>query len=247
MALPETHPDPTLSEEERLRELLTYALGSPRAGTAARVLLETLGSLDGVFTASEAALAAIEPVGPEGARLLRLMVDTAALLLEERSLNLRRVYDTPSAVDVLRPRFTGRSTEAVAVLLLDARGRAVYQAILCEGDFTTVPLRVRDLLRLIIDYRSTEIFLAHNHPSGMAFPSQGDLLATQQVMTALRTIEATLCDHIIFAGDSWYSFAQGGVLPRQRDLLNRLGRESVSSIRRLDARIRGLQEGEDRP
>ena len=238
--------DQIQSREELLRDLLTYVLGEDRARQATQSILTALGGIDGVFNASESVLSTLPGMDASAAHLLKLTVDAAGLFLEERSWDLRRVYDTSSAVEILRPTFVGRRTEAVAVLLLDTRGRMVYQDVLCEGAFSEVPLRLRTLLRLVVEFQCQELFLAHNHPSGVAFPSQSDLQVTCQLLDALSTISATLCDHIIFAGDSWYSFAQGGVLPRLREISRRTRGEESDQVRRLASQLRGEEKGGDR-
>lgn len=235
------------SREELLRDLLTYSLGEDRARRATQSILTVLGGIDGVFNASETALAALPGMDRQAAHLLRLSVDAAGLFLEERSWDLRRVYDSSSAAEILRPTFVGRRTEAVAVLLLDSRGRMVYQDVLCEGAFSEVPLRLRTLLRLVVEYQSQELFLAHNHPSGVAFPSQSDLQVTCQLMDALSALSATLCDHLIFAGDSWYSFAQGGVLPRLWEISRSARREEAAQIRRMNIFLQGEEKGGGKP
>lgn len=237
-----------LPEEERrrkvLREALAFAVGEEGADRACKNLLGAMGTVDGIFAAPEEALGEIPGVGPKGARLLRLMVESAQLYLEERSWNLRRIYDTPSAVEMFRPKFLGRKTEAVALMLLDTRGRMVFNDIICEGDFSEAPLHLRRILHLCIQYQSDTVYLAHNHPSGLCFPSANDLIATDQLLVALEGIEASLSDHIIFAGDSYYSFLGGGVLTRQRDIMRQAHQEETAEVRRLGQRLRGEREEE---
>lgn len=220
-----------------LRDALAYALGEDRADRASGNLLAALGGMDGVFAASEEALREIPDVGPEGARLLRLILDTAQLYLEERSWNLRRVYDTPSAVELFRPKFLGRKTEAICLMLLDAQGRMVYNDLLCEGSFSEAPLYLRKVLRLCIEYQSSDVYLAHNHPSGLPLPSPNDLLATDRLLAALKGVDASLCDHVIFAGESFYSFKASGLLDRQRDIMLQAQREEALEVQKLGSRF----------
>lgn len=202
---------PIEAERRRLlRTALEYFLPAPKAEEAALGLLERFGGFEGVFLAPEEELARI--VGEQAARYLRLTTDLARAYLEDQGRGLKRVYDTVSAVELFRPKFISRSTEAVCLMLLDGRGRLLYNDVLSEGSITAVPIYIRRLLQLCIMYDAQNVLLAHNHPSGNAVPSRNDMIATRQVEMALESIDATLNDHIIFAGDDYLSFAKTGWL-----------------------------------
>ncbi len=225
-----------------LREALRYGMTAEEADRTCDSLLKALGSFDGVFAAPEEVLRNIPGVSPETARFLRLVIELSKAYLEERAWNLQRVYDTPSAVELFRPKFLGRNVEIVCLMLLDGRGRVVYNDVICEGSFSETPLHLRQVLQLCIEYQVENVFLAHNHPSGVAFPSQNDLLVTDRLLTALSSINAVLCDHIIFAGDGYYSFEAGGLLSRQEDIVRQGQLEEMEAVRRLEARFRGRDE-----
>lgn len=159
-----------LQRRRVLQEALACLLPEPEAETVCARLLEAFGSFDGIFCAPEEVLRDVPGVGEKVAHFLRLVIRLSQTYLEERSWNLRRIYDTPSAVEMFRPKFLGRKTEAVCLMLLDGRGRMVYNDIICEGSISEVPLYLRQVLQLCMEYKVEEVFLAHNHPSGMAFP-----------------------------------------------------------------------------
>jgi DNA repair protein RadC len=54
--------------------------------------------------------------------------------------------------------------------------------------------------------------LAHNHPSGQAFPSQADIQLTRKLRDGARNLDLYVLDHLIVAGEGYYSFADAGVL-----------------------------------
>ena len=232
-------------EEAERRHLLQAALGyllpAPKAEEAAAALLERFGGFEGVFLATEEELA--RTAGEQAARYLRLTTDLARAYLEDKSKDLKRVYDTTSAVDLFRPKFLGRTTEAVCLMLLDGRGRLIYNDVLSEGSITAVPIYIRRLLQLCILYDAQNVLLAHNHPSGSAAPSRNDITATRQVEMALESIDATLNDHIIFAGEDYLSFAKSGWLINvKRDILLRR-REELRTTRGEEREL--LQENSE--
>lgn len=223
-----------------LQEALRYVLPEKKSEKVAATLLESFHSFDGIFSAPPEVLREVPGFGQEGADFLQLVVRLAQTYLEERTWNLQRVYDTASAVELFRPKFLGRRTEAVCLMLLDSRGRMVYNDIICEGSISEVPLRLRQVLQLCIAYQVDEVFLAHNHPSGLALPSQNDLLVTDRILVALEGIEASLCDHIIFAGDGYYSLYESGILGRQQGIARTAQADEIEKVRRLEAHIQGM-------
>ena len=233
-----------LERRRVLQEALSCLMEPEEAERVCSRLLRTFGSFDGIFCAPEEVLRDTPGVGEKTARFLRLVIRLSQAYLEERSWNLQRIFDTASAVEMFRPKFLGRKTEAVCLMLLDGRGRMVYNDIICEGSISEVPLYLRQVMQLCMEYEVEEVFLAHNHPSGMAFPSQNDLLMTDRLMVALDSINVILCDHIIFADENYYSFQNSGVLTRQEDIMRQAQLDETESVRRLEIRLRG-QNGEN--
>lgn len=227
---------------ELLEKALRYVLPPKRAGQACGALLAAFDTFDGIFSAPPEVLREIPGLGEDGAEFLQLVIRLSQTYLEERTWNLQRVFDTASAVELFRPKFLGRRTEAVCLMLLDSRGRMVYNDVICEGSFSEVPLHLRQVLQLCIAYRVEEVFLAHNHPSGMAAPSQNDLLVTDRLLVALQGIDVSLCDHIIFAGDGYYSFLASGVLYRQQSIVRTAQAEEVKQVRQLESHLQGLEQ-----
>ena len=59
---------------------------------------------------------------------------------------------------------------------------------------------------------ASSIVLVHNHPSGNRNPSEQDKLVTEKIKSACKLFEINLIDHIIIAGNSYYSFADELIL-----------------------------------
>ncbi len=230
------------AEENRRRTLLeqtlSYVLPREDARQVCARMLEAFGTFDGVFAAPEQVVADLPGAGPETARFLKLVVELSQAYLEERSWSLQRVYDTASAVEMFRPKFLGRKNETVCLMMLDGRGRVIYNDLISEGALSHVPLYLRKVIHLCLEYRTETVFLAHNHPSGVALPSYGDMLVTDRLMTALNSIDATLSDHIIFAGDSYYSFLESGMLDKQEKLMQAAQAREIEDVRLLEERMR---------
>jgi DNA repair protein RadC len=56
------------------------------------------------------------------------------------------------------------------------------------------------------------IILCHNHPSGNANPSQADIHLTKKIKEGGKLLEILLLDHIIITSESYFSFADEGLI-----------------------------------
>ncbi len=234
--------------EERRRELIFELFSCLCPPEEARrqlsLLLSYFGSFRGIFFAPEEELRKAG-ASSEAARLLKLTVDLSRAYLEDRADSLRRVFDTASACEVMRPQFLGRKAEAMAVLLLNARGQVLYHGIVVEGSVTAVPIYIRRLLELCINYGAYSCFLAHNHPSDSVFPSRNDITATRQIEMALRSIDARLQDHIIFGGNDFYSFRKSGILAVEREKNSQMIEEELKDARELEQALQKQREDQN--
>ena len=81
-----------------------------------------------------------------------------------------------------------------------------------SGVVDNVSLNVRLVVESALKARASSVVLAHNHPSGNPSPSRDDELLTRRIREALQLVEITLDDHIIIGGQSYFSFADSGLL-----------------------------------
>lgn len=195
-----------------LKEVLADRLPPDQAERAVQFMWKTWGSLGNIVSAPEENLAAVPGMTPDAAHSLRLTLELARACLEEQTDDVRRVTDTKTAVELLRPLYLGKRAEAVAAILLDSGNRVIYRGIVNEGTVSSVPLYMRTLVRLCIDYDAESLVMAHNHISGSALPSSQDVLTTKQVEMALDTIQVSLRDHVILTDETEFSFFSSGIL-----------------------------------
>ncbi|WP_159459820.1 JAB domain-containing protein [Scatolibacter rhodanostii] len=193
------------NSEAVLAELLSYVIGETKTSRVAKSLLNRLGSFSNVLEAPAQEIAAIKGMTPEAAEFLKKLKYTTEYYLEDKVSGMQRVYDTESAVEILRPKFIDKNREIVALLLLDGRGRILYNGIVNEGSVSEVPIYIRRLVELCLRYDTYTAIIAHNHPSGNPLPSRNDINATRDLEFALNGIDVELTDHLIFAGMDYTS------------------------------------------
>lgn len=188
----------------------------PRRDTneIAHRLLDTFGSLSGVFDAPYEELLKVEGVGQSAAAFIKLVPQLSRCYLDDKQQDKARVFNTESAEKILLPKFIGRTNEVVVLLLLDSKGRQLFCGVVNEGAVNTVPIYVRKIVELAVRYNAASAILAHNHPSGSTMPSAGDITSTKDVFQALQTVNVWLNDHIIVADGDALSMADCGLMKK---------------------------------
>ena len=197
---------------ELLEEALSLVMNRKKAGEAVDRMEEAFGSLAAVFRAPQGQLEDVARLEEIPRRYLQLTLELARSYLEDQAGQMLRIYDLRSRADAFRPKFLGKKNEIVCLMLLDGRGHLRYNDVLLEGSVSEVPIYLRKIVRLCIEYQVQQVVLAHNHPSGNPAPSRGDMLATCRVALALESIDAQLVDHLIFTEDDMFSFQESGML-----------------------------------
>lgn len=190
-----------------LAKALSCVLPKSEARWAAAELVRKYGSLSHVLAVPPQEIQAALGLKAEAAQLLALLAEISRAALEDQAAGIRRIFDTESAVVAMRPLFVGRRKEAIGFMVLDGRGRVLFNDIVIEGEVSEVPLYVRRLVQLCIEYDATTAIMAHNHPSGNPLPSRNDIVATRQVDLALRGIRVAMLDHIIYADEAYFTFS----------------------------------------
>lgn len=162
------------------------------------------GSLGEIFTATH-----------HGDRLPERCVVAKELIWRWLNEELKRdcVLNAPQAVrDCLRLHFAGREHESFVAMFLDAQHRLIATHELFRGTLTQTSVYPREVVKAALRENAAAVIFSHNHPSGVAEPSQSDKLLTEALKSALSLVDVRVLDHFIVAGTSVVSFAESGLL-----------------------------------
>ncbi|MBN1895207.1 DNA repair protein RadC [bacterium] len=197
-------------------ELLALFIGSGTGGVTAvdlaRSLLTEHGGLEHLAALGIAELSRFKGIGAaRGARIL------AAFEIGRRAQVPRagKAFKISGPGDVasrLMPVFRDARQEEFHVLLLDSGNRVIRDAAISKGTLNASLVHPREVFKTAIDHLAAGVVLAHNHPSGEPAPSAEDRAVTRQIVEAGKTMGIPVLDHVIIAGDRFYSFAQEGLI-----------------------------------
>jgi DNA repair protein RadC len=112
----------------------------------------------------------------------------------------------------LRLKLAKKPAEVFVCLYLDNRHRVIAYEELFQGTIDGASVHPREVVRRVIEANAAAVIFAHNHPSGVAEPSQADLRITQRLKEALALIDVRVLDHIIVGAEEATSLAERGLL-----------------------------------
>ncbi len=195
-----------------LELLLFYAIPRRDTNALAHALLDRFGSLDAVFEASIYELMEVPGVGENTAALIALVPEISKRCAISRTRDVTEFRSASAAARYLTARLEREKAEKALLLCLNPQKQLICCAELGVGVVDNVSLNVRLVVETALKARASSVILSHNHPSGNPMPSRDDELLTRRVRDALQLVEITLDDHMIIAGQRYFSFAESGLL-----------------------------------
>ena len=112
----------------------------------------------------------------------------------------------------LRLEIGERHNELFGVLFLDNRHRVIAKEELFYGTIDGASVHPRVVVSRALALNAAAVVFYHNHPSGVAEPSQSDLRITQRLKDALALVDIRVLDHLVVSTEDSTSFAQRGLL-----------------------------------
>lgn len=196
-----------LSDAEIVAVLLRKGCKEKSAVQLARELLGSAGGISGLLAASCSSL-----IGLEAKARLSAAIELARRCLKE-DLRSASALTSPGAVrDYLRLLLSAREHEVFVCIWLDAQHRVIASEELFRGTLTQTSVYPREIVKAALRANAAAVLFAHNHPSGVAQPSQADELLTRNLKDALALVEVRVLDHFIVAGNHALSFAERGLI-----------------------------------
>lgn len=208
------HGPQALSDAELLAIYLRVGMRGKSAVDLARDLLHRFdGQLGLLAEAPLEDLASVSGIGQAKAAQLKASFELTRRALTQE-MSTRDSFTSPGKVrDWLRLKLASRQHEVFMALWLDAQNRLIKAEELFTGTLTQTSVYPREVVKAALANNAAAVILAHNHPSGMAEPSQADELLTTSLKSALTLIDVKLLDHFIVAGNAPpLSFAERGLI-----------------------------------
>lgn len=199
-------------DHEILEFVLFYAIPRKDTNEIAHLLIEKFGSLDAILDAPINLLKEVDGIGESAAIFIKMISSLARTYVERKNSAINNYKDESDLNHKIALKFIGRTEETVAVILLDAKGKIIYEGIVTKGSVNAVNIYIRKLIELITLYNANSILIAHNHPSGIAVPSQEDVETTAKLSNIFQSMNINFLDHIIVADHDFVSLKECSVI-----------------------------------
>jgi DNA repair protein RadC len=201
-----------LSDAELLAIFIRTGCQGYSAVDLARMLINEFGSLSGLLQASQAQACTMPGIGPTKYAQLQAVKELGLRLAGEELQEPQSMASSRQVGEYLCQRIGTRQREVFAVLLLDSQHRLIQLLELFQGTIDSASVHPREVVKAALKHNAAALIIAHNHPSGVAEPSQSDRLITDSLVTALDLVGVRVLDHLVVGQKQWVSFADRGWL-----------------------------------
>lgn len=201
-----------LSDAELLAIFLRTGVRGRSAVDLARDLIKQFGSLRGVLDATVNDFCTLPGLGESKYAQLQAALEIGRRYLAEQ-LSRGKVLDSPQITrDFLSLKLRHLPYEVFACLFLDNQHQIICFEEMFRGTLDGASVYPRDVVKQALTLDAKAVIFAHNHPSGIAEPSQADRALTRRLQEALELVEIRVLDHFIIGEGQPFSFAERGML-----------------------------------
>jgi DNA repair protein RadC len=203
-------------EYEVLEFLLSFIFRQGDVKPLAKELIHTFGSFAQVLDSPVEELEKVKGMGKASALNLAIFREAFAYYHKSNLVtNKEQITKMSALVEMLRANIGHKPNEVLFAILLNAKNEVLATKELGEGTVSQAAAFPRKIVEESLKLKATSIILAHNHPGGIAEPSEHDERITLEIQKALAIVDISLQDHIILAGSEYFSFNRNGLLAHE--------------------------------
>jgi len=199
-----------LSDAELLAIFLRTGIPGKTAVDMARDLLQEFSSLRGLLTARQDQFCRQPGLGPAKYAQLQAVLEMGKRHLHATLVRDEALTDPSTTRDYLSARLRDHAFEVFACLFLDNRHRVIHFEELFRGTINGASVHPREVVRQTLEHNAAAVIFAHNHPSGVAEPSEADRQLTRRLQAALELIDVRVLDHIVIGDGECVAFSERG-------------------------------------
>ncbi|WP_434149574.1 RadC family protein [Methylocaldum gracile subsp. desertum] len=201
-----------LSDAELLAIFLRTGVKGKTAVDLSRELLNEFGSLRALLESDFERFSRSRGLGTAKYAQLQAVLEMARRHLKE-TLRRGSALTSPDLTRrYLAAQLRSHPHEVFAALFLDNQHRIIEFEELFRGTIDGASVYPREVVKKALSFNAAAVIFAHNHPSGIAEPSEADKHITQRLKQALSLIDIRVLDHFIVGDGEAYSFAEHGLI-----------------------------------
>ncbi len=202
----------SLSDAELLAIFLRTGCKGKSAVDLARELIITHGSLRALLEASKDEFCSSPGLGLAKYTQLQAVLEMSRRHLAEALQSDVLLNSSSKVKQYITAQLRHQRSEVFAALFVDNQNRLLQYHELFKGTINAAAVYPREVVMAALKHHAAAVIFAHNHPSGLAEPSQSDQAITGTLKDALQLVDISVLDHLIVGEGKVYSFAEHGLL-----------------------------------
>jgi len=213
----------SLSDAELLAIFLRAGVKGKSAIDLGHELLGAYGSFRGLYAAPVEELEAVTGLGAAKIAQFKAVTEMSRRYLQEGFQNRPYVESADDILKLLYQEMRDLDQEVFKVVLLNGQNHVLRITDAARGTLTAAKIYPREVVKLALRHSAAAVVFVHNHPSGVAKPSDDDERITRDLVHVCGLLGIKVHDHIIIGDNSKFSFADEGLIEQHETELNRRG------------------------
>lgn len=202
----------SFEDHQVLELILFYCIPMKDTNEIAHKMIKEFGSLASLFEAQPEDISERCRVSLNTAVFISIIPSLARRYFKGKWGDKPLLNSSTKAGEYVLSLLSGRTYEVFYVICLDSQNRVNYSALVHEGTINEAAVYPRLIVEAALRHKAASVILAHNHPGGGMQPSRSDIEVTLRIKDALKAISIGTVDHVIAAGDKYFSFAENNLL-----------------------------------
>lgn len=202
-----------LTDAELIGILIGSGSKTETAVELARRILSSVGNdLNALGKLNVAQLCTFKGIGEAKAISILAALELGKRMKVLESPQRIRINNSKLVFEAIRNEISDLLHEEFWVLYLDRSNHIIRKSNISKGGVSGTVVDARIIFKQAIENLASSIVLCHNHPSGNLKPSEEDIRITKKLKDAGKLVDIAIIDHIIIAGNNFFSFADEGLL-----------------------------------
>ena len=198
-------------------ELIAILIGSGNADESAvelsrRILASVTNNLHELGRKTISDLQKFKGIGEAKAITIMAALELGRRRKESEPTERPKINSSADAANIFKPLLSDIPHEEFWVLLLNRNNLVIDKMIISRGGITGTVIDVRIIMKMALECLACSIILCHNHPSGNLIPSEADKEITRKIKDAGKLFDISVLDHVIVGNNSYFSFADEGLI-----------------------------------
>ena len=197
----------TLAEYELLAIILGVGSSNENVFELAKKIIDAHPNIKDILDLTYFELIKIKGIKQAKATKIIASIEFAKRIFEYKPA--KEKLDTPEDIySFMRFELENKKHEEFFVLYLDKRLKLIKKELISIGTEDTLLFDIKKIFKNAFKCDCNNLVLIHNHPSGTLFPSESDIATTKNIMSAGKSLDINVVDHIIITSNGFYSFAK---------------------------------------